>query len=146
MTSTSIAPAITSSPALSMPSVGTLGMIIDSDVIRSLLDSGAKIRIKNSVVKDDAGTLFGSVYAETTHALRLITSMPGKGLRPGRRLAEVSSQRVDVEGFEDAVETLRVTIYGPKRTLLSRERLFADKVNSWSEALTHLGALSSQNL
>lgn len=138
-------PRIDAPSTLSMPKVGSLGAIIDSDVVRSLIQEGAKIRIKSSS-SEEGGGLFDSHALERVRDIRLILSTRGRGLIPGRRLAEVRSVTVDAEGLDDSIETLKVTVYGPNRTLLGRERLFDGKVESWAEALQKLNGLRELKL
>ena len=119
-------PGIISSP-------GTVGWVLSDRTMNALIDEGVKIRVKSERLHRD-GT-------DTSKTKRLIMSLPGRGISPGRRLAEVRVTMIDSPELSEQMEALSLTVYGPNKKAFHRERLFDGSVASREELLGKLQEL-----
>lgn len=124
-------------PSLPVSVPGQVGWLFDSDIAQSLIQSGAKVRVK-VCHSENQGTLFHPHQAEITDVTRIIFSDPSKGISPGRRLAEIKVSVVTTGESDEAFEAIHLTVFGPHRSLFHRERLFDGSVSSRREAISIL--------
>ena len=110
---------------------GPVGWVVESEQIRDLLAKGCKVRIKNATYAEGENT-----SKEDQTYTKVMVYLPRKNVHSGRRLIEVSCRLVSGSFKNDVpTERLRVTVFGPNRTLTTRERIFDDYVANRVEAL-----------
>lgn len=119
----------------------SVGWLFDNSFVQGLISAGAHVRVKRSHEDIHRSNEVGTV--DTT---RVIISTPGKMIIPGRRLAEVSCERIDISCLEEPVNSIHLTIYGPDKKFFHRERLFDGPVRSQEEATRLLSELLREQI
>ncbi|MCB0331858.1 MAG: hypothetical protein KDD55_00095 [Bdellovibrionales bacterium] len=128
-------------PATPITYPGDVSWVTADPVIDQMINEGVGVKVRIKVDKPQSRKRGGEV-CEESQTKRCIFSLEGKGLKPGRRIAEVQSMMVDAPGLTDPMEVVKVTVWGKGRSLFGRERLSDGQVQTREEALKTLRELA----